>query len=93
MWKPEYCALVLIGLIGLIAPRPVVAQQMAADSVKGMLAAQIRTQGFACDEALKARRDSKRSRPDLGVWVLQCNNATYRISRAPDMSAKVEPLR
>lgn len=93
MWKPEYCALVLIGLIGLIAPRPVVAQRMAADSVKGMLAAQIRTQGFACDEALKARRDSKRSRPDLGVWVLQCNNATYRISRAPDMSAKVEPLR
>lgn len=58
-----------------------------------MLAAQIRSQGFACDKALKATRDAKRSRPDLGVWVLKCSNATYRVSRAPDMSAKVDQLR
>jgi hypothetical protein len=27
------------------------------------------------------------------VWVLKCSNATYRVSRFPDMAAKVEPLR
>jgi len=27
---------------------------------------------------------------DRGVWVLKCSNATYRISRSPDMAAKVE---
>jgi len=57
-----------------------------------MLAAQIRTQGYTCDKSLGATRDKKRSRPDHEVWVLRCSNATYRISRAPDMAAKVEPL-
>jgi hypothetical protein len=58
-----------------------------------MLSAQIRLQGFACDQALKATRDAKRSRPDREVWVLKCSNATYRVSRAPDMFASVERLR
>ena len=93
MWKLKHCALMLLGLVGMTSPGPALAQQMAMQTVKGMLAAQIRVQGFACGEALKARRDLKRSRPDLGVWVLQCSNATYRVSRAPDMSAKVERLR
>lgn len=57
------------------------------------LAAQIRTQGFACDKPLSAVKDAKRSRPDHFVWVLKCSNATYRVSRFPDMAAKVEPLR
>ena len=55
-------------------------------------AAQIRRQGFTCDKPLRAARDSKHSRPDRGVWVLKCSNARYRITRAPDMAAKVEPL-
>ena len=63
-----------------------------AEAVQGMLAAQIRTQGFACDKALAARRDAKLSKPDYDVWILKCSNATYRVSRFPDMSAKVQPL-
>jgi hypothetical protein len=68
------------------------AQQAAAETPQTMLAAQIRTQGFACDKALGATRDKKRSQPDRAVWVLKCSNATYRVTRAPDMAAKVEPL-
>lgn len=65
----------------------------AADEVpQEMLAAQIRMQGFACDKPLGATKDAKRSKPDYDVWVLKCTNASYRISRAPDMAAKVEPL-
>jgi hypothetical protein len=56
------------------------------------IAAQIRTQGFACDRALRAVRDKRRSKPDHDVWVLKCSNATYRFSRYPDMAAKVEVL-
>ena len=67
--------------------------QPAEETVQGMLAAQIRTQGFACDKALGATRDTRRSRPDRPVWVLKCSNAAYRVSRVPDMAAKVEPLR
>ena len=58
-----------------------------------MLAAQIRLQDFACDQALKARIDAKRSRPDREVWVLKCSNSVYLVNRAPDMWATVERLR
>jgi hypothetical protein len=68
------------------------AQQMPAETLQGMLAAQIRTQGFTCEKPLSAKQNKKRSRPDRDVWVLKCSNATYRITRVPDMAAKVEPL-
>jgi hypothetical protein len=61
-------------------------------TVKDKLAAQIRTQGFACDNPLEATRDAKLSKPNYAVWVLKCENATYRISRYPNLAAKVEKL-
>jgi hypothetical protein len=67
--------------------------QAAGELPRDVLAAQIRIQGVACDKPLSAVRDAKRSRPDYAVWVLKCSNATYRISRAPDMAAKIEQLR
>ncbi|WP_439366501.1 hypothetical protein ACNJYD_12160 [Bradyrhizobium sp. DASA03005] len=66
--------------------------QSARETPQSMLAAQIRIQGFVCDKLLGAVRDRQRSKPDHAVWVLKCSNATYRVSRAPDMAAKVEPL-
>ena len=64
-----------------------------AQTVTSDLAAQIRSQGFACDEPQKATRDAKLSKPDYDVWVLTCKNATYRIGRYPDLAAKVEKLK
>ena len=74
------------GRFGLIATA-------AAEPVKDMLAAQIRTQGIACDDPRRAVRDAKRSKPDHEVWVLTCRNATYRVSRYPDMAARIVRLR
>jgi len=74
------------GLIGSSA-------QAAGELPRDVLAAQIRMQGVACDKPLSAVRDVKHSRPDYAVWVLKCSNAIYRISRAPDMAARVEQLR
>lgn len=67
--------------------------QAAGEAPQNVLAAQIRLQGFACEKSLGAVQDRKRSKPDHPVWVLKCSNATYRVSRFPDMAAKVEPLR
>ena len=64
-----------------------------AQTTMSALAAQIRSQGFACDEPQKATRDVKLSKPDYDVWVLTCKNATYRIGRYPDLAAKVEKLK
>ena len=69
------------------------AQKAQVEKPQAELAAQVRTQGFACDKTLGAVRDKKRSRPDYAVWVLICSNAVYRVSRAPDMLAKVEPIK
>ena len=79
----------------ILAGFAVVASTVAAYAEKPQdgLAAQVRIQGFACDKAQGAIRDKKRSRPDHAVWVLKCSNAVYRVSRAPDMAAKIEPLR
>jgi hypothetical protein len=65
----------------------------AAETPMNMLAAQIRSQGFACERPERASRDVKQSGPDHDVWILTCENATYRISRYPDLAAKVERIR
>ena len=63
----------------------------ASEEIQNMLAVQIRSQGFACEKPLGATRDTKRSTPDHAVWVLKCSNANFRVSRAPDMAAGVQP--
>ena len=85
--------LLLLIIAAVLLSPPAGAQQAAAETPQTMLSAQIRIQGFTCDKALGATRDKRRSRPDRAVWVLRCSNATYRVTRAPDMAAKVEPLR
>jgi hypothetical protein len=82
----------LLAIAAVLFSPPMRAQQVADETPQTMLSAQIRIQGFTCDKALGATRDKKRSRPDRAVWVLKCSNATYRVTRAPDMTAKVEPL-
>ena len=47
-----------------------VAHVAKAQTATSALAAQIRSQGFACDEPQKATRDVKLSKPDYDVWVL-----------------------
>jgi hypothetical protein len=64
-----------------------------AQTIASVLAAQIRSQGYACDDPPKATRDAKLSKPDYDVWVLMCKSASYRIGRYPDMAAKVEKLK
>ena len=76
-------AVVLSSSAGLVAK---------AETVRSALAAQIRTQGFACDKPLKATRDAKLSKPNYAVWILKCDNATYRIGRYPNLIANVEKL-
>lgn len=86
MWIP---ALVLAGALAPVGD----SVRASEDTVQNMLAAQIRLQGFVCEKPLGATRDTKHSAPDHAVWVLKCSNANYRVSRAPDMAAKVQPLR
>ena len=80
------------GVVILVSSVPAQAQKPQVQKPQNDLAAQVRIQGFTCDKALGATRDKKRSKPDYAVWILKCGNAVYRVSRAPDMLAKIEPL-
>jgi len=79
--------------LGVLLVSGLTGSAAVAETVQNILAAQIRTQGYPCDQALRATKDARRSKPDHDVWILRCSNATFRVSRAPDMAAKVEVLR
>jgi hypothetical protein len=89
------CFLTLLFLILAMMPsnRFGLIATAAAQTTKDVLAAQLRTQGVACDNPRRATRDARRSKPDHEVWVLTCTNAVYRVSRYPDMAAKIVRLR
>jgi hypothetical protein len=70
-----------------------VSNASAQELTKELLAAQIRDQGYRCNKAISAKKDSTRSRPDQAVWVLQCGNGTYRLRLVPDMAARVQRLK
>ena len=57
-----------------------------------LIATEIRHQGFRCDDPHSAVRDEAASQPDITVWIITCDNATYRVRIIPDMGAQIEPL-
>jgi hypothetical protein len=63
-----------------------------AETAEEVLAVQIRSQGLVCNKPQQATRDTKLSKRDYDVWVLKCENATYRLGRYPDLPAKIEKL-
>jgi hypothetical protein len=83
-------ALAVLGLLGAVATA--FAAGTADEDPRNVLAAQLRDQGYACDQPQSAERDAQASRPDEAVWIVQCESARYRIRLDPDMAAKVERL-
>jgi hypothetical protein len=79
-------------LAGVVMTLCLSAQALAEDveSPKDDIAAQIRAQGYACDQPQSATRDAQASKPDEEVWLLRCEGASYRVRLIPDMAARVE---
>jgi len=57
-----------------------------------IIAVQIRKQGYKCGKAEKAKRDVEASKPNVPVWILTCDNATYRVQVFADQADKIERL-
>jgi hypothetical protein len=73
-----------------LSPQLVLAED--TENPKDDIAAQIRRQGYACQQPQSATRDAQASKPDEAVWLLSCENARYRVRLMPDMAAQVERL-
>ena len=64
----------------------------ASEGPATVLAAQIRQQGHTCDKPVSAQRDPTTAGPDEPVWILDCGNATYRVTVRANMAAEVEQV-
>src|ERR1700730_1327634 len=85
--KMRRASLVLATLaLACVAAGSVAAQQ----DPKDIIAAQLRSQGYTCDHPKNAARDAKASKPYGAVWLLACENNTYRVTLIPDLAAQVE---
>jgi len=62
---------------------------MAQDDVTAIVADQVRSQGFPCDNASSAQRVEAESSPNMTVYLLKCDGATYRVVLVPDQAAQV----
>jgi hypothetical protein len=71
-----------------------VAEARAADDEipPDIIAVQIRKQGYECTNPQHAKRDLEASKPDLPVWILTCENATYRVRLVGNMADHVEKM-
>jgi hypothetical protein len=63
-----------------------------AETPADIIAVQIRKQGFACGTAQGAERDPAVSDPDSPVWILKCDNASYRVRLVGNLADHVEKL-
>lgn len=73
---------------------PILAMAQTAEDggAASIIADQIRDQGHRCDKPVSAQRDPTLSQPDLPVWILQCANATYRVTVRGSMASTVEEI-
>ena len=87
MAQSPYIAVALLFGVSVGATNASAAGLAASD-----LAAQVRTQGFTCDKPQGAERNNSASRPNEEVWILTCENGSYRMTVVPDMAAKIEKI-
>ena len=80
--------------VTLLCTFPTPSQVAAAEeeAPSGIVAAQVRKQGFKCENPVRAKRDAEQSKPHETVWLLQCKSERYRVRLVPKMAAKVERL-
>jgi hypothetical protein len=84
-----FAAVLLAGAATALAQQPPQGGDLEAIA---LISGQVRAQGHACARATAAQRDPALSRPDEAVWVLTCNDGTYRVHLTPDKAPKIEIL-
>ncbi|HSO48161.1 MAG TPA: hypothetical protein VLQ68_09550 [Rhizobiaceae bacterium] len=63
-----------------------------SEKPEDIIAVQLRSQGFACENPRDAKEDTADTKPDEKAWTIQCDGQQYRIRFVPDMAAQVEKI-
>ncbi|WP_373505647.1 hypothetical protein [Aestuariivirga sp.] len=72
-----------------LAP-PAIAEDQSA--TLGIVAAQVRSQGFACDNPVSTEKVEGESMPDQAVYILTCEGLKYHVRLIPDEAAQISVL-
>ncbi len=73
-----------------LRPTPLSADQL--EDTARIIEAQLHKQGVACTMAQRAMRDAIKSVPHEAVWIVRCDEATYRVKLIPRRKAFITPL-
>ena len=100
MLRGHIAKLKLFALAGLAGAMAVAALPWAApatpafaqETPEDIVATQVRAQGHPCKDAQSAQRDQAASKPDEPVWLLQCQDASYRVRLISGMAAQIERI-
>ena len=57
-----------------------------------IVADQVRSQGFTCDNPVAAERIEADTPPDQTVYLLKCEGVSYRVQLVPDQAAKISEI-
>ncbi len=90
MTRKDRSTEVFVGILSAAVWSGAASAALAQETPVGIIAAQVRTQGHACEEPRRAERDGQASRPNHAVWILTCENATYLVTLVPNMAARIE---
>jgi hypothetical protein len=66
-----------------------VATAVAQDDVVSIVADQVRSQGYQCNNPSSAERLEGQSEPNATVYVLKCEGVAYRVVLVPDQAAVI----
>lgn len=89
-WVGQLCVMVAVIAVAATATD---ADARDLETEAEIIAAHIREQGYLCKQALHARHDRARSRPNQQVWTLNCGDRSYRVRLTPDMGSQVQRLK
>ena len=85
-------AVIIAGLaVVMVAAAPTPAA-LAQETPTEIVATQVRAQGHPCKDPQSAQRDQAASKPDEPVWLLQCQDASYRVRLIAGMAAQIERI-
>lgn len=82
----------VVASVSLTSPAPYDQGAIAAprEVPADVIAVQLRKQGYECVKPKSATRDNPDSKPDEAVWLLECENAKYKVRLIPKQAAEVQ---
>jgi len=74
-------------LLAVLSPYPAFGEEPMS---KEIIAAKVRKQGYVCEAPKSVSRDPENTVPGEIGWMLECQNASYKVMLNPHAAAKIE---